>query len=278
MTELLDQLSLLPFDPEPVEKTQVEETANYSENGVIFANLIDSLESVRESRENFSKFLYEAISHKIWLGFVNPINGRLCSFIHKSDEGEIDHSVSFKLWVSSGTKKGGLGFTSLDDLEVLLKHDRKALELALPYMVDFCSIRRANELREANGESPLMKLEYKKQYYLSQLLKAPPEFATLHYDHKMPFSLSSRCASTYLKMGADEQPQFLSEVNRLRQSVSDKNELQDKLSELFEIPNLKIIHVDISDSYKTAKALVGVLNKDKDKVSDLIEQLKVLIK
>lgn len=267
--ELLDQLPL-SFAPEPV---PVEEPANYSENGIIFANLIDALNEYRTSKESFCEFLKQAIQHKIWLGFLNPVNGKFVSFIHKLESGEIQESVSFKLWIASSPKKGGLGFSSLEDLEQLIKGDRLTSELALPLMLDNHSIAQVNQVREAQGEPPLIKISSSKQHYLRKCSEAPKEFSMLRYDKGLPLELVARCVGNYEKLSEESQEVVINELRGLIDRCSDKSDLEEKASELFNVPCRRMMCITVGDAGQIARALYKTVKEDGALIKEVIEKL-----
>lgn len=272
---IADQISLFASDtiiPAVVDEAEPATDPSYKDKGIIFAALLDSLEDLLSSRENFCSFLRQAILNKLWLGFVHPRSGKLISFMHRGNDGEVDDSVSFKLWVSASPKKGGLGINSMDELEQLTRLDRATAEMVIPLILDQGSIRRANDLRAIENEPPLLKLNDSKAYLLKKTSEAPAEFAFLRYAMKMSLDFVGRCSVSFLKLNPPEQAESLATLGNLIESHRDNRRLlEEKVSELFGVPVMRMVSLNLSDPYLAAKSISR--NLDKTAIREIAESL-----
>jgi hypothetical protein len=272
MTEIETQLPL-KFDGSDQETSKI----NYAQNGIIFANLVDSLNDYRSSKEAFCDFLRQAIINKIWLGLVHPSTGKFISFIHKTEAGEINDSVSFKLWIASSPKKGGLGFSSLEELEQMIKGDLPTSELAVPLMLDNHSVNQVNRLREAEGEPPLIRMSSSKQCYLKKCAEGPREFSRLRYERGLPLEFTSRCIDSYSKLIEESQEVAISELSGLIERCKDKAELEEKTAELFGITYRKMLTVDVGNPSQIARSIYKTVKEDVAMIKEIVAQLELII-
>lgn len=246
-------------------------------NGKIFKQLSDKLDELNSVSEDFAGILREAIAKKIWLGFINPSNGRLCSFIAHKEDGSINHGVSFKLWLSAGSQQGGLGIRDLNMIEGVIRSDPKTYQLALPLILDRKEIAEANRIREEQGESPLLRINKTKSRILNILHSAPPEFLGLT-EKGLPLEFTSRLASSYQNdYNESEQIEVMGELRKLSSDDDlDKDALAKEVGELLGEDYLKSIRLNLCDPHDSAVRLYNSLGKDmlKELAQELLDLME----
>jgi hypothetical protein len=263
------------LDLENVDNEQSEQSSDLGANGKIFKQLTDKLDELNEVSEDFASILKKAIVHKIWLGFLNPHTGKICSFVHHKDDGSIDHGVSFKLWLSAGQKQGGLGIRDLNMIENVMRSDPRTYQLALPLLLDSKEIEQANQIRQEQGESPLLRINKTKSAILNTVHNAPPEFLQL-VQKGLPIEFAGRLASSYNKnFNTSEQIEVLGELRKITNNDCDKQEIIEQVAELLETDYIKSVRLNFSDPHDTALRLFNTW--DKEVVRQIAQELNDLI-
>lgn len=249
-------------------------------NGKIFKSLSDNLTRVTKASEDFIKLFGEAVSKKIWMGFVHPKTGELCSFIHRDADGNVDDSLSFKMWVASGQERGGLGIDNFGLIENLLKGNQQIFNQVIPLLIDPASIRQANQIRESQGQPPLVKLNREKEFYLKRITTAPNPRFSEWYQRGLPVKLIGQCANLYIKSNSKEQLEIDLHLDQIaREKANDA--IASKLAELFEVSLSKSITINLQDAYLSAKKISDSLHKegcDNEYLSQLARHLQELAK
>lgn len=273
---MVQQLALIG-EPQNLDDNDSPTTADYSNNGLIFKNLSEKFNTLNKASEDFSEVLKEAIKNKIWLGFINPSNGKLCSFVYRDSDGNINHSLSFKMWLSTGTKAGGLGVTDLNIIESLCRGNKQAYSLVVPMILDAKSIREANRIREDNGEIPLLKISKNREIALKKIHQLPPEFMDLNIEFGVPYGFVGKMADVYNESSHQEQIRFVGDMKKLLETNYSKDEVMEQLARMFDLPLEKNIKLDLADPLRSAQKLIGLAHHDKDVIKDLADKLLTLI-
>jgi hypothetical protein len=275
---MIQQLALIG-EPETIDDSDSEiDPSSFSENGLIFKSLSEKFKTLNKASEDFSEVLKEAIVNKIWLGFINPSNGKLCSFVYRDADGNINHSLSFKMWLSTGAKAGGLGVTDLNILESLCRGNKQAYSLVVPLILDSKSIREANRIREDNGEIPLLKISRNREIALKKIHQAPAEFMDLNIEYGIPYLFVAKMADVYFESSHQDKIHLLSGVkNLLEKSSTSRDEIHSELADMFGLPFLKNVKLDLADPVSSAQKLIGLAHNDKGVIRDLASELLSLI-
>lgn len=245
-------------------------------NGRIFQRLSGSWQKMINQSEELSSLFGEAIAKKIWLGFVHPGTGQICSFIYRDAEGDVNDALSFKMWVSASPAKGGLGIDNLGLIENLLRGNQRVFDQVLPLLLEKESIKKANEIRISQGEKPLQIMGETRQHYLGKITKAPhPAFSAL-YQKNLPFQIVGRSADAYLKLSEAERQDINGDLEKIAKS-NNKNEIINELAFLFEIPLAKTIRISVSDPYCAAKQIFDAIGKEvsEDFIANLSKNLAI---
>lgn len=261
---------------ENISEVTLNESNDMLENGNLFKRLSGSWQEMINQSEELSSLFGEAIAKKIWLGFVHPDTGRIASFIYRDNNGDVSDALSFKMWVSASPAKGGLGIDNLGLIENLLRGNQRVFDQVLPLLLDEKSIKKANEIREAQGEKPLQMMGYSKRHYLDKITKAPhPAFSEL-YQKNLPFQIVGRSADAYLKLSEAERQDINGDLEKIAKS-NNKNEIINELAFLFEIPLAKTIRINISDPYCAAKQIFDAIGKEvpEDFIANLSKNLAI---
>lgn len=262
-------------------QTEVDATtSDLSGNGKIFKSLTDGLTKVSRASEDFIKIFGEAVSRKIWLGFIHPVSGEICSFIHRDSEGNVDDSLSFKMWVASGRDRGGLEIDNFGLIENLLRGNKEVFNQVIPLLIDPASIKQANSIRESQGQAPLIKLSREKEFYLKRITSAPNPRFSEWYQKGLPHKLIGQCANLYIKSNTDERMEIDLHLEQIAKEKADEV-ITSKLAELFELSITKQVSINFSDPYISAKKIIEVLQKegcDKEFVGKLIKYISDISK
>ena len=265
-------------------KAGLESPGNYSENGLIYQSCLKKFEKAKDSLQNLGDEMIKAIEKRIWLGFLHPQSGQFCSFIHKDEDGNIDESISFKLWLASDPKVGGLGISELSTLDSMLRGNQKAMNLLLPMLTDGDSIRQANQILASQGKPPIIKFCRQKEYQLKKIASAPEHLRIFIQLHDLPRASCSRIINKYESL-FEELENFHIEIEEpLNAIISKYRKPADKIQKrqiLAEIEQLlgidhQILKLDISDPSQLAQKLSEHI-PDKEKIKELISQLELIL-
>lgn len=251
--------------------------ANYAENGIIYQSCCTSFGKAKDSLQNLGDSIIKAIEHRIWLGFLHPQTGKFCSFTHTDpDTGEIDDRISFKLFLASDPKIGGLGLTDLNLLESGIKDNPKCLNAVMPLLTDGDSIREANRILEGQGKQPIMQFGKKKEYALKRIYNAPEPLKTLIIDNDIPQVTSLRMVTQLEKLYADH-PNFdaiTQQLDRLTDSDLDRDEIILKIHEILGLSTQKNLRIFLDSPEDIAKKLQKEIPADTLKtVLDTLQEL-----
>lgn len=250
-----------------------------SGNGKIFKELSAGLSRVLNASDDFANVFGEALAKKIWLGFIHPLTGEICSFIYRDDSGAIDEALSFKMWVATGQEKGGLGIDNFGLIENLLKGS-KCFPQVIPLLIDAKGLQQANNIRESQGQPPLLSMSKSKEFYLKRITESPnPTFCQM-YQRGVPFSIVGKAANSYLRLNSKEKLNIdlhLAEIAKEQVNTAVSN----KLAELFELDITKTVAFHSRDPYLSAKKLVDCVHRegcDNEYLETFIKHIQALSK
>lgn len=255
-----------------------DNSGNYAKNGMIYKDLCKVFRHTQESINDFTELLLDAIQNKIWLGFINPVSGEFCSFIHHKADGSIDEKVSFKLWLATGEKKGGLGITDISQLASLCANDKNICDQVFPLLADNGSVFVTNKLREAQGEPPIKKVSKARQHFLKKIQTAPEIVKYFFFDLDLPQSFILNVLSKLEELPEETQAEIIDKLDDLQDDlnvIANKHEMEELIAGVVGFKLRYSVTLDFDNIDYTAKKICEV--SDKDGIKLLIEQLQNLL-
>lgn len=250
---------------------------DYKQNGTTYKELIKAFHLAQRSTEDFTELLLSAIEDRIWLGFINPSTGKFCSFIAHYADGTIDEATSFKLWLATGEKQGGLGITDIGDLASLCTADQECLEQLYPLLADNGSVRKANLLR-GDTDTPIKKIAKSKQLFFNKIEQAPAVLKYFYFDLHLSKTFIMRAMINLEMVDAREYDAVLINLEHLKEDSGEmhREDLIDQISEIIGFTNPQKISLDFADPGMTAKKLYHSA-RNKESLRELINELQALL-
>lgn len=256
----------------------VDSSGDYAKNGMIYKDLCKVFRHTQESMKDFTELLLNAIQNKIWLGFINPASGEFCSFVHNKADGSIDEQVSFKLWLATGEKKGGLGITDIAQLASLCANDKNICNQVFPLLADNGSVGTTNKLREAQGEPPINKVSKAKQYFLKKIQVAPEIIKYFFFDLDLPQSFILTVLGKLEEYPEEKQGEIIEKLEELQDDlnlIANKQDMQELIADVMGFKLRYSVTLDFDNIDYTAKRIYAI--SDEAGIKLLIEQLQNLL-
>lgn len=250
-----------------------------ADNGKLWEKILKEYNTSRQSLDNLGRLLGEAVDRKIWLGMINPKTGRLCNFSYTNGSGELDHSLSFKMWLSTSPERGGLGISDLSIVESAIKKDQELKAKIIPLIVDKKSILLANKIRSENGEPPLLSLNPTKEGFLRRLGTFPPVFTTLLELKKVHRDFLMCAMGAYDRLPENRKPEAVAQLEYLLENSDgvDRTEISLKISRIVESDYFKAVKLSRNDLHQSAQKIVEFYDDDPTTLRELAKEILGLI-
>lgn len=256
-----------------------KDSGNYSENGLIYQSCLKKYSLAKEKLMDLGEEMIRAIEKKVWLGFLHPASGQFCSFIAYDEAGQVSDSISFKLWLASDPKVGGLGIQDLSVLSGMLKQNKKSMARILPMLADGDSIREANKILESQGQAPLMEFGKQKEYYLKKINAGPENFKNFIALQDIPLYFACTATGQYLSKIGDN-PELEKRLNQVIAKYPD--ECPEKKKEIIQEIEIalgmdQVIQLRLIRNKPEQMAQKIAENIEKDQIQELISQLESIL-
>ena len=250
------------------------EGGDYAKNGKIYKELLTDYRQLKKSSGLFTDSLIQAIENRIWLGFINPQTNKFCSFIAHNPDGTIDEQTSFKLWLATGEKQGGMGVRDLAELGDLCSGNPLLLERVFPLISDCGTVAKANLILGDEAE-PIQKMSKDKSVFLNALLHAPTIIRSFYYDIGLPQKFIHQCLRELADMEGMEYDDIIAQLEALDADMK-KQDLIQAIADIIGVSRIYKVALDFSDPVTSAKKIYERCS-DRESIKALIDHLTSLL-
>lgn len=271
------QLTLADTQQPPARPTP-QQSEMFAQNGKLWQKIVSQLSTTRKNLEGLGELLGDAVSRKIWLGFIHPKTGKLCNFAYTNSDGEVDDSLSFKMWLSTAPERGGLGIDDLSIVESSIRHDPALKAQIIPMIVDGHNIALANRIRKENGEPPLLALNSSKAATIRKLTNAPEIFSKFYESRKIQRDFLLHSLNHYNNLPDEQQATALETLETIFERCTDDDDPTATaltISRLLGSNYFKSVTL-YSDPAKSAQNIAKFFNDDPEQLKKLSQELLAL--
>lgn len=257
------------------------QAGGYAENGLIYQSCMKKYSQAKDKLLDLGEEMIKAIEKKIWLGFLHPQSGQFCSFISHDEDGKINDEISFKLWLASDPKAGGLGITDLSIFSGMLKQNKRAMNLILPMIADGQSIREANRILESQGQAPILQFGRQKEYQLKKISQAPDSLRSFIILHDLPQYFASKAVNKFNEAFpehpglGDDLEAIIAKYPKPARNKKGRKEIIMALEECLGMDQNIQLRLSINNPEQMAQKIAGAI--EKEKIKALIQNLEEIL-